>query len=196
VLAREADEDGLARWVRRLDAGVTRQAVAKGFWESVEHRGMEVDSFYATYLHRTADAGGRASWVRAFESGLTETEVALGFLTSEEYRVRHPGTTDFVNALYADVLKRPPDAGGLAHWMTVYQQPQGRAAVANGILNSTENFLKTLDRYYADFLDRPPDETGRHSWLFQLESHRGTLSSVAEGILSSEEFFARSVSGG
>src|SRR5262249_14108461 len=89
VLHREADTSGLNGWVNLRHNGTSREQVAQGIWESVEHRGLEVDQFYATYLHRAADAGGRAFWVDALRSGEGEEAVAVGFVTSEEYRQSH-----------------------------------------------------------------------------------------------------------
>ena len=51
---------GLGSWLQSLQAGATRSQVAVGLYLSAEHRGQQVDQFYATYLHRRADAPGRA----------------------------------------------------------------------------------------------------------------------------------------
>jgi hypothetical protein len=59
--------------------------VTQGFWQSPEHRGRQVDQFYATLLHRQADPGGRASWVNALQTGLSEADLMRSFLTSAEY---------------------------------------------------------------------------------------------------------------
>src|SRR5262249_22265939 len=83
ALGREAGEPGFNACESFLHAGGTRQQVAEGFWESAEHRGLQVDQCYATYLHRAPDAPGRAGWVGAPLGGLSEDEVARGFLTSE-----------------------------------------------------------------------------------------------------------------
>jgi hypothetical protein len=66
------------------------------FWASPEHLGLEVDGFYATYLHRQADPAGGAAWVQALEHGVSETEVAVAFLTSPEYAAAHPDGDSFI----------------------------------------------------------------------------------------------------
>jgi Domain of unknown function (DUF4214) len=52
--------------------------------ESAVPVGLEVDSFYRTYLHRSADPAGRAGWVQAMLDGMSENEVILHFLNSAE----------------------------------------------------------------------------------------------------------------
>ena len=50
LLNRTVDRAGLAHWIQLLLAGVSRQQVAMAIWQSPEHRGVEVDQFYTTYL--------------------------------------------------------------------------------------------------------------------------------------------------
>src|SRR5437016_3127058 len=52
VLNRTPDTQGLNFWVQRLQSGSTNLQVATFFWESAEHRGLEVDQYYQTYLNR------------------------------------------------------------------------------------------------------------------------------------------------
>src|SRR5205085_12628881 len=83
LLGRDPDAAGLSYWVGLLGNGVPRAQVAQGIWESVEHRGRQVESYYTRYLHRAADADGRAFWVQAFLGGASETDAAVGFLMAE-----------------------------------------------------------------------------------------------------------------
>src|SRR5262249_48960785 len=145
VLGRKADAAGFAAWVALLRAGGTRQQVAEGFWDSVEHRGLEGDQFYATYLHRAADALGRAYWVRALLGGMSEEQVAAGFLTSEEYGLAHASPTAYLFGLYADVLGRAPDPDGLDAWQTAAQGGLSREGLAVGFLESREKHLQLVD---------------------------------------------------
>jgi hypothetical protein len=117
VPARDSDAPGRTSWLAFLQAGGTRRQVAAGFWDSREHRGLEVNQFYATYLHWAADAAGRAAWVDRLRAGTREAEVTNGFLTSQEYHLSYPSTSDYLLGLYADVLGRAPDADGVDAWL-------------------------------------------------------------------------------
>ena len=191
VFARMPDSAGLNYWLQQLGAGTSRGEVAQGFWESAEHRGIEVDSYFTTYLHRAADPAGRQAWIQAFVSGASETQVMLGFLASPEYSTIHSSDTSFVDSLYADVLGRSVDPTGQAFFQTVVAQPNGRSLAALSILNSAEADHRLLDQYYGDFLDRTADAPGAAFWLAALQGGQATPTSVAEGFLSSDEFFIR-----
>src|SRR5581483_9142356 len=112
----DSDDFGQAFWVTALEAGATRQQVAQGFWESAEHRGLQVDGFYASYLHRAADSFGRAFWVDTLLSGAGETDVTRRFLTSPEYTAAHPTADAFIEGINADLLGGQLDPQGVARW--------------------------------------------------------------------------------
>jgi hypothetical protein len=190
ILGRAPDPAGLNSWVGQLGTGASRAQIVQGIWESVEHRGQQVDGFYATYLHRAADSDGRAFWVQAFLGGASETDVAVGFLTSDEYRLNHPDPTAFVNALYGDILGRAPDPVGLAAWLPLLASPDGATAAARGILMSVEEDLRLVDAYFTAYLQRPADSSGQQAWLPLLQSGAIAPAGVAEGVLASDEFFA------
>jgi hypothetical protein len=191
VLGRAADAGGLNGWVQALQQGVPREVIARGFWESAEHRGEQVDQFYETFLHRHAEPAGQAAWVRAFLNGASETDVERGIIGSPEYQAAHAGAVSYLTALYADVLGRAADPAGEMAWQEALQAGVSRDAVARGFLTSTENDLRLIDRYYADFLGRPAEASGKQGWLSVFEQGANGEALLAEGILASDEFFAR-----
>jgi RHS repeat-associated protein len=192
VLGRDPEAGGLTLWVQAFQGDTTRAQVAQAVWESPEHRGLEVDQFYATYLHRAADALGRAFWIDQLLGGVSETDTAALFLTSEEYTLAHPNTAAFVNGVYADVLGRTPDALGLVTWPPLTDQGTGgRLATARGVLTSVETEGRILDGFYAAYLHRAANAAGRQDWLAVLQSGRLTPAQVAEAFLASDEYLSR-----
>src|SRR5262249_37027677 len=151
VLGRAPETAGLLYYVQLLQTGTARSLVAQAVWESPEHRGQEVDQFYTTYLHRAADAAGRAYWVHALLGGASESDVARGFLTSAEYQQAHAGATAYLFGLYADVLGRTPDPGGLDYWQAGAQRGMSPAQIADGFLGAGEAYQQLLERYYSEY---------------------------------------------
>ncbi len=92
VLERAPDPSGLAFYTNLLATGTQPSAVVAYFWESAEHRGIEVDSYYQQYFGRAADPGGRQFWVQTMLAGVTEETVIVDFLVSPEYQQLHPVT--------------------------------------------------------------------------------------------------------
>jgi uncharacterized repeat protein (TIGR01451 family) len=190
LLGRDAETAGLAYWMTALLQGGPRSAVARGVWDSPEHRAMEVDQFYQNLLHRPADANGQAFWVNALLAGKSEADVETGFLSSAEYRATHGADAAFVTALYQDVLGRAADPAGQPFWLAQLQGGVNRQKVIGGFLSSPEALGRIVDGFYAAYLGRPADAAGRQFFLNQLlAGGPGQAEAVGVAILASDEFF-------
>jgi hypothetical protein len=190
VLGRAPDSVGLSAWLSFLQAGGSREQVAQAFWESPEHRGLQVDALYAQYLHRAADAAGRAAWVNALRGGMSLDDVLALFLTSPEYASAHSDSASFVSGLYSDVLGRAGRAEEIGAWQAQLDGGLSRGAVVQAVQTSPESYLRDLNGYYARFLGRGPDTVGEQTLLAAMESGQSD-DRIAEGFLASEEFFAK-----
>jgi hypothetical protein len=84
VLSRVPAASEVAPWVHFLDNGGTRDVVARSFWESAEHRGLQVDGFYQRFFHGTESAPERAAWIAAFTQGMSDLQIEQLFVTSGE----------------------------------------------------------------------------------------------------------------
>jgi hypothetical protein len=191
LLNRPPDSSGLSHWLQLLLAGFSRQQLATAIWQSPEHRGLEVDQYYTTFLGRSSDPAGRVAWVDEFLGGATEVDIMRGFLTSAEYQAAHPTDSSFVNGLYNQVLGRAADPAGQATWLLALQNGLSRQALAQAVLTSAEADKRAVDQYYLLFLNRPADPAGEQTWTDLLVSGGATLESLGETILASEEYFSR-----
>lgn len=161
VLDRPFDPDDFRNWVGQLDAGASREQVARAFWESEEHRGLEVDRYYRRALRREADPGGRAHYVGRLLSGVGPAQVVTALLTSAEYAASHPDDASYLRGLYEDVLGRDPDPAGFdSHLRRVQSEARGRAEVAGVFLSSEEAHRRALEQVYREYLGvgRPVDQ--------------------------------------
>ena len=97
---------------------------------------------YQTAFNRPAEAAGLGFQMKALDDGLSLVQVAGNFIASPEF-VRSYGALDdsqFVTQLYANVLHRAPDAGGLAfHTGNLANGSNSRADVVVGFSESPEN---------------------------------------------------------
>jgi hypothetical protein len=76
------------------------------------------------------------------DSGLTPQQVATGFIGSAEFRGLYgasPGNTQFVDLLYANVLRRAADAAGSDYWLGQMQAGTTRETVLIGFSEPAEN---------------------------------------------------------
>lgn len=91
---RKPDLEGLGYWISRLASGMTIDAVAQNFVDSLEFKtvfGVNpsntklVDGMYRHVLHRTPDAAGVDFWVGVMDRGaMTQAELLKSFSESAE----------------------------------------------------------------------------------------------------------------
>ena len=107
ILNRPADVQSQF-WETQLINGMSRQNVATAFWQSDEHRTLEITQFYQTYLQRRPDSSGETAFKNMLENGGTELQIEQIFLSSPEYRTLQGSAANFVESLYSQVLGRSP----------------------------------------------------------------------------------------
>jgi Ca2+-binding RTX toxin-like protein len=97
---------------------------------------------YQAAFGRAAEPSGLGYWMAALDRGAAQQEVAAGFTHSQEFAIRY-GSADlpgFVTQLYANVLHRAPDEGGLAfHVGTLASGAADRPQVLVNFSESPEN---------------------------------------------------------
>lgn len=85
VQGRPVDASGAAYWTKKLDAGLSRHALAKRLLTSHEAAGKTVTGAYQSLLHRAADASGLAHWTRVVEAGADPRTLWKSLILSPEY---------------------------------------------------------------------------------------------------------------
>ncbi|HVX60634.1 MAG TPA: peptidylprolyl isomerase, partial [Pirellulales bacterium] len=191
LVGHDADAASLSYWQTQMSKGTTRDAVARGIWDSPEHRGLEIDQYYQTFLGRAADPGGKAYWLNAFSSWATEPLVVATFLMSSEFQTLHASDAEYLTALYADILNRAPDDTGLAAWQAALQNGTlSRADAATAFVNSSEAHRQIIDGFYADFLQRTGSKQ-RDNLVNELDGGSSTVEDAGVGILASDEYYSR-----
>lgn len=169
MMDREYDEGGREYWIGRLEAGVSRQGVYKGFAESAEF--TQICGAY----------------------GIERGSVSVG-----ESRDRNMGLTMFVSRLYTKALGRNYDVDGLNDWCgRILDHTWSVTDVSTkGFFESQEFLNKNLgdEEYvkilYETFLGREYDEEGLSDWTDKLKNGEMSRDEVLRGFSYSEEFAA------
>jgi hypothetical protein len=93
----------------------------------------------------------------------------------------------FVSALYATLLGRTAEIGGLEFWIGLLHGGATRQQIAQGIWDSPEHRGREVDQFYAAYLHRAADASGRAFWVSALLSGQSETD-VAVGFLTSDEY--------
>ena len=148
---------------------------------------------YKAHLDRLPDVGGWRNWLALRRAGFSALGMAENFGSSPEFTTRYAGLDDeaFVRLVYRNVLRRAPDAGGLAFWTDQLAAGQSRAWVMVGFADSTEHESRTARRSaaflaYAAMLGRSPTSTEQS--VISDEDRAPTLGELAVRILGSTEY--------
>lgn len=84
LLLRSPDPSGLDGWVRALEAGMRRDDLAYGFYQSPETLKVRVNGLYLDLLGRPAEPGGSDSW-SPFVKAQGDLVLAAALAASSEY---------------------------------------------------------------------------------------------------------------
>ena len=173
MLNREGDPAGISYWKVRLDAGVPRINVLKGFVDSKEFNElcasygitkgtvdvetssesyMKVYDFvvrlYEKALGRSPDYADLVDWQhKLITHEYTGTDVAYGFIFSPENLANTEGdNSKFVTVLYRAIMGREPDDAGLADWVGQLDNGADKEDIFAGFVNSSE-FAALCEEY-------------------------------------------------
>jgi hypothetical protein len=156
---------------------------------------------YLGILTRDAEYAGFRAWLEVLLDGMSREQIVQFFLDSGEFKAKFGSNltnSQFVDRMYANVLLRSADVGGLNAWVGVLNSGQmTRAQVALSFLDSAEFQSLSVSQnrldvslLYFDLLRRDPDPGGFSAWVGALNSGV-PRTSVIEGFLNSFEYEAR-----
>lgn len=131
-----------------LVAGVERLVFSDGSGVALDLDGAAGQAYrlYQAAFNRAPDQGGLSYWLDKMDDGLSLATTAQNFLNSAENLARYGALTDiqFVQQLYANVLHREPDAGGLAFHLNNLTVGVPRAIVLVEFSESPENQIGVI----------------------------------------------------
>ncbi len=168
---RDADNGGKAYWLKRLENGLSRDYVLRGFVNSDEfqklcdaygiNRGemqvyanrdqnegltMFVNRLYVKALGRAGEEKGIEDWTgRILRREETAGNVAKSFFFSDEFTNKRLNDREYVKTLYRTFMDREYDQAGLNDWVSRLAGGAGRETVLSGFVNSEEfgNIMKS-----------------------------------------------------
>ncbi|SFV01828.1 DUF4214 domain-containing protein [Pseudoduganella namucuonensis] len=109
--------------------------------------GGQAYRLYRAAFDRAPDKAGVGYWIAQLDKGAALLDVARGFVDSAEFSALYgaaPANGAFVEKLYANVLHRAPDQGGVDYWTGTLNQGASRAEVLAAFSEGGENQAAAL----------------------------------------------------
>ncbi len=175
VLDRDGDPAGMADWQNKLQYGLSRMYVFRGFIESPEFKAMcagygieagdatqylvdprdqneNVTMFvarnYVKALGRSYEEAGLNNWCANILAGARSPEAAVKeFILGEEFTNHHYSNEQTVRILYATYFDREADPAGLADWLGRMENGWTLENVIDGFAGSQE-FHELLESFH------------------------------------------------
>ena len=188
ILGRLPDAAGLAAFTGLLNNGTPQSVIASILANSDEALANIVTPAFQKYLGRLPDAAGLQFWISQLHGGLTDSQMTADIASSNEFFQLTGGTaSNWINALYADLLGRPSDTSGLAFWLQQLANGTSRTQVALEIAASAESAALAIVNDYLTLLGRNPTTAEVASWVSQVLAGV-TNENIVAAIASSPEF--------
>jgi hypothetical protein len=138
-------------------------------------------------------------WITQFRNGNTPLAlIGESFSQTPEFTARYGSlnNTNFVTAIYNNVLGRPPDSGGLSYW--VGQLNNGaitRGGLVLAFSESAEHRARAANRVfvtqmYVGMLGRAPEAGGFNFWVGVLDGG-GSRLGIIQGFFGAPEYHNR-----
>ncbi len=177
-LRRAADASELSAYGNALAAGTASHgSLVDALLSSAEFNACvaPVSRLYLGALLRAPDSAGLDNWVAYLRAGNSLQSAADAFAASAEFANAYAalGDSDYVSALYVNILGRQADPTGLDAWVAILKGGASRGQVLIGISESTEavaRFAPTVRTFlsYETFLNAAPTQADLDYWINYL----------------------------
>ncbi len=178
-LRRDADAGALNAFASAMVAGtVTHGSLVETVMDSPEFNSFvaPVSRLYVAALLRVPDQPGLNNWVNYLRAGATLQSMADQFAASAEFTNRYGAMNDtqYVTALYENILGREPDTAGLEDWTSQLSNGTAtRSQILIGFAQSPEAIallaptMRTFLHYFT-FLNAAPSQQNLDYWRTYL----------------------------
>jgi hypothetical protein len=190
ALGRAPSTSELSGDVQALSLGATRNQLAVALLGSNEYRAKLIASDYGAYLHRAPSTGDTSAFLQFLGSGNSDAALIAQILGSSEYlasRGNH-SADGFLSAMYCDTVFRSIDQFAQNNDDSALGSGTSRAAIAAGLLGTTEYRSRLVNGFYLHYLRRAGTFSDLATWSAYINSG-GTDEKVIASIASSPEYF-------
>lgn len=181
----------LTMWDTFLTGGGTRFNFVIAVEAKPAYLDLLIDKQFSNYLKRSPTGLELSNLRTAMSGGTTVEQMQSSILGTPEFFTDSGGANPgFIDALYPDVLNRPPNLGELTGWENILGSGGVRSDVALVLLSGNEYEQDFVTGAYQQFLRRAPITTELNSYVNDM-SGGATDQDVIADLLSTDEYFNR-----
>lgn len=181
----------LTTWDSFLTGGGTRFNFVTSVEAKPAYLDLLIEQQYSHYLKRSPTPTELSNLQSAMSSGLTVEQMQSSILGTPEFLTDSGGTNlGFVDAMYPDVLNRPPTSGELTGWESILGSGGQRSDAAFVLLSGTEYEQDFVTGAYQQFLRRAPLTSELNFYVTDM-SGGATDQTIIADLLSTDEYFNR-----
>lgn len=144
-----------SNWLQTIgNQTISLQGIERLLFDNSQAVGLDLNGvagqayrIYQAAFDRKPDLAGLGFWIAQMDKGVSLKDVAGGFLASDEFRKLYgaaPSNTDFLSALYKNVLHRSPDGDGYNWWLARLTEGVARQDVLASFSESPENQAQVI----------------------------------------------------
>lgn len=192
LLGRNAKPSELSRWSQRLARGATRSSVVQTLWSTREHRVFQVEGYFADFLGRHPGPAATGLWGRRLQNGLREEALISRLLSSREFRERFSNNSQYIDALYRELLGRPSTAGDRVRGLIELRRGVQPAAYIESLLSTSQFRQREIRRLSQTWLGGQPSPAERAQYLLRFAQSPYGIAAAFQAILASATYYRRS----
>lgn len=118
--------------------GITSQSYSAPISIALETTDGFLTGLYAEAFRRAPDVAGFNYWSNALADGTPRAQAIQDFFTSAEFEANFASSSQYVEALYHQLLGRTSDQPGLEYWTAAIDGGASHSAVIFAMLNNSE----------------------------------------------------------
>ncbi len=189
LLHRDIDTQGLNQWGAALNSGQTPTQVVLGIEQTTEYETDRVQAAFQQYLGVAAPSTAVSYLVGLMQAGVDYRVIQSIVIGSTAFYAANGNSPQgFLNAVYEDLLNRPPDQTSLTSYSNLIAAGFPLSEIVLGILSSPEYLNELVTNDYMTYMGVQPDQNSLGAYVAAMQNNTMNENMLVASLLGSGEW--------
>ena len=189
LLHRDVDTQGLNEWGAALNSGSTATQIVMDIEQTTEYETDQVQAAFQQYLGVAAPSSAVSYLVGLMQAGVDYRVVQSIVIGSTAFYAANGNSPQgFLNAVYQDLLNRPPDQTSLTSYSNLIAAGFPLSEVVLGILSSPEYLNDLVTNDYMTYMGVQPDQNSLGAYVAAMQNGTMNENMLVASLLGSGEW--------